>query len=299
MSNQRAHVAARIAVATVLGMISGCEARHPRDYDRIPIVLVHGQGLDSDTFTAMRQALRRDGYPPEYLAAIDFSYNDAPNAPMAERELAPFVEQALASATRARRAHDPAAPAHTRVGFIAHSMGSLSTRWYIATLHPERVAVWISIAGPNHGSRLLCPQRPDSGTLDMCPPNVRSAQESELQFRLNGAPGPDVDETPWGLGNDAPGVARIDPTATRAVWYLTVRSPSDEYIDPPESVRVDGAGGLAWRPAAALHFEETTGGNFLMLDPVHHDDMPKSDRVIEFVRSALAYYTGCKPGCAP
>lgn len=265
------------------------------DYDRTPVVFIHGQGLDSSTFRLMRLALRARGYPREYLSSIDFASNDAPNIPAAENELAPFIEDALARANAARSRAIREAPPLERVAIVAHSMGSLSSRWYIARVRPERIAAWISIAGPNHGSDLLCPQRPERGTLDMCPANARDPATNVLQVTLNGQPGPDVDETPWGFGTDSPGVQRIPPDPVRAIWYLTVRVPQDEYITPPDSVVIDGAGGLPWTPAPELQLQETSAGNFVMLDPVHHDAMLRDPRIIAFVRSALEFLDETRP----
>lgn len=262
----------------LLSSLSACQrpdAAAP-DYGRTPIVFVHGRGQSSRLFDDMRAHFRRRGYPASYLHAIDLEPDDAPNAFTARTQLAPFIEAALASANDELRRQRPDAPPHTRVDIIAHSMGSLSSRWYIAHIHPERVRTWISMAGPNHGSDPECPGTPGSGRIESCPAFARTPKQSALQLALNGTPEPDIDETPYGLGDDSPGVNRRPPDATRRILYVTFRLPVDEYIAPAESTVLDGAGGLTIiaPPSASIH--QTSPGNFLVDADLGHDDLPCS-----------------------
>jgi hypothetical protein len=108
-----------------------------------------------------------------------------------------------------------------------------------------------------------------------------------VQFTLNGAPGPDVDESPFGLGEDDLQVERVAPDRRRNILYVTLRLRDDEYVQPEESVALDGAGGLLIG-TADLPLQETTPGNFLLLDDVGHDSLPHFRPAIELVARALA-----------
>jgi hypothetical protein len=121
----------------------------------------------------------------------------------------------------------------------------------------------------------------------LCPALAGSPELSLVQFTLNGAPGPDVDETPFGFGEDHVLVERVPPDRRRNVLYVTMRLRDDEYVRPEESVVVEGAGGLSIG-AAGLPLQETTPGNFLLLNDVRHDDLPQYAPAMEFVARTLA-----------
>lgn len=262
----------------LLSSLSACQRPEiaAPDYGKTPIVFVHGRGQSSRLFDDMRAHFRGRNYPASYLHAIDLEPDDAPNAFTARTQLAPFVEAALASANKELLRQRPDAPPLTQVDIIAHSMGSLSSRWYIARIRPERVRTWISTAGPNHGSDAECPGAPGSGRIESCPAFARSAEQSAVQFALNGTSEPDVDETPYGVGNDAAGVNRRPPDATRSILYITFRLPVDEYIAPAESTVLDGAGGPGLMLPRSASIRATSPGNFLVDGDLGHDDLPRS-----------------------
>lgn len=235
----------------------------------------------------MVAALRRRGYPRDYLLAIDLRPDDAPNVEAAEKQIAPAVERLLARANALRRRQAPSSLPLERIDIVSHSMGGVSTRWYITRLAPHRVATWISLAGPNHGSDVGCPGRVGSGKAELCPAFASSPGQSPVQFTLNGAPGPDIDETPFGIGEDDPQVERVPPDRRRNVLYITLRIRDDEYVQPAESVVLDGAGGLLIG-TADLPLQQTTPGNFLLLADVEHDSLPHFRPALELVARVLA-----------
>lgn len=286
--------AKKMALLLMLGMpmplISSCNvmsAGAADDYTKTPVLFVHGRGLSASSFSTMIKALRSRGYPSSFLRAIDLVPNDGPNVPAAEKQIAPFVARFLAEVNADIARHGRGVPLKTKIDIVAHSMGSVSSRWYAAKLRPERVNTWISIAGPNHGSSPNCPGLPRSGKADLCPAYARTEQESYVQFHLNGAPGSDVDETPYGAGADSPAKKRVPPDEDRRILYLTLRTPADEFIVPNDSTVLDGAGGVDLRLPRFLPLLETSPGNFITQRPVSHDWLLYTDFVIDFVYAAL------------
>ncbi len=102
----------------------------------------------------MIEHLVEQGYPREYLHAVDIRPKNASNIRAASDVIAPAVESLLQRAGAAATAHGlQTSPAV--VDIVSHSMGAASSRWYAAKISPDRVRVWISIAGANHGSDKL------------------------------------------------------------------------------------------------------------------------------------------------
>jgi pimeloyl-ACP methyl ester carboxylesterase len=252
-------------------------------YEKTPILFVHGRGLSAQSFVSMIRYFERGGYPRSYLRAIELYPKDAPNIGSAETQIAPFVEKYLEEVNAEIGRLGRKIPAKTRVDIVAHSMGSVSSRWYIAKIRPDRVRAWVSLAGPNHGSDPNCPGLPNSGKREQCPAFATSPEQSYVQFALNGAPGSDVDETPYGIGPDSAHKKRIPPDEQRHVLYVTLRTETDEFVRPVSSTIVDGAGGVDFRALRNLPVLETSPGNFLTRRPVGHDDMLYTEYVMDFV----------------
>jgi len=100
-----------------------------------------------------------------------------------------------------------AAPVH----FVTHSMGGLSTRYYIKNLGGEsKVEDWVSLGGPNHGTE----------TANLC------FEVSCEEMRINSKFLKELN-----AGDETPG----------AVHYATWWSPCDEFINPDSSVPLSGA----------------------------------------------------------
>jgi triacylglycerol esterase/lipase EstA (alpha/beta hydrolase family) len=109
----------------------------------------------------MIERFENDGWPSSYLSAYNYDSSQS-NRTNAEKEVKPHVEELL-KATRAEK-----------VDIIAHSMGSLSTRWYtrssaakqrstIGCLWPARITArsWPTTA-PKSPARRCAPARPSS-----------------------------------------------------------------------------------------------------------------------------------------
>ena len=165
-----------------------------------PILFVHGWSESASLWNTMIGRFEKDGYAKSSLSA--YSYNTSQSNKIdAEKEVKSHVETLLKNN-----------PGATKVDIIAHSMGSLNSRWYIKFDGGEsKVDDWVSLGGPNHGTE----------TANACSFQV-ACQEMQVGStflkELNA-----TDETPG------------------AVNYGTWWSPCDEIINPDESVILSGA----------------------------------------------------------
>lgn len=163
-----------------------------------PILFVHGWSESSSLWKTMISNFEKDGYPKSYLS--NYSYNTSTsNKVTAETEVKTRVESLLKTTGA------------SKVDIIAHSMGSLNSRWYIKFLGGEStVDDWVSLGGPNHGTE----------TANFCFSTACTEMRVGSKFlaELNA-----TDETPG------------------AVNYGTWWSPCDEIINPDESVLLSGA----------------------------------------------------------
>lgn len=252
--------------------------------ERRPVLFVHGSGLAPDSWAQMIARFRARGYPATHLVAARLTPNDGSNPRAAERFVLPAVDSLLANArSRAQRARcrPPA-----KVDIVAHSMGAVSARWYVAKIDATKVRNLVGITPANHGTDVLCGLRGD-GNRELCPAFATSAQESAVQYALNGSIARPIDETPHGFGSDGDGRPRIPPTPEAGIAYWTIRLDPDEWIRPASSAVLEGAGGrpLPQLPAGA---RETSPGNVLWPGGVRHDDLPRSAELIDFVWNLLA-----------
>ena len=144
------------------------------------------------------RALRKRRLEKSQLSA--YSYNTSQsNKTTAETVVKNEVEKLL-SATGA-----------SKIDVVAHSMGSLNTRWYIKFLGGEsKVDDWVSLGGPNHGTTFA--------NFCFSASCVEMRQNSTFLNELN-------------AGDETPG----------AVNYGTWWSPCDEIINPDSSVPLAGA----------------------------------------------------------
>lgn len=162
-----------------------------------PILFVHGYARNPDDFCTMIDRFRSDGWSDRELYAYTYSVV-ASHATDAE-EIRAQVDSIL-SATGARK-----------VDIIAHSAGSVSSRYYLKNLGGvSKVDAWVSLAGPNHGT--------DTAINCSFTPCLELRTGSAFLATLN-------------AGDETPGFPRY------ATWW----SPCDEVVIPRESVLLIGA----------------------------------------------------------
>jgi triacylglycerol lipase len=164
-----------------------------------PILFVHGWSGSSSNWSTMIGRFEKDGYSKSQLRA--YSYNTSQsNKTTAETIVKSEVEK-LKKETGA-----------AKVDVVAHSMGSLNSRWYIKFVSGGEANVddWVSLGGPNHGTTAA-----NACFSTSC---VEMRPGSTFLSELN-------------AGDETPG----------AVNYGTWWSPCDEFINPDSSVPLSGA----------------------------------------------------------
>jgi len=139
-----------------------------------------------------------DGWAPTEL--YSWSYNTAQSNSVTAQQLSAKVDSILA------------ATGASTVNIVSHSMGALSSRYYIKNLTGgSKVDAFVSLGGPNHGTNtaIFCLQ---TSCLEMRP-------NSSFLNALN----------------------RKDETPGRVITYATWWSPCDEVINPQSSTLLKGA----------------------------------------------------------
>lgn len=160
---------------------------------RNPVLFVHGFSGGTFNFDYLTYTFRQAGYPDSYLH--HWGYNSF------QRNVT------TASQVRDKVNAIKRATGRSKVDIVTHSMGGLSTRYYLKNLGgTTSVGDWVSIGGPNHGygcAFAACKEmRPGSGLLN----------------QLNS-------------GDETPGSTR----------YATFWSSCDEIINPDSSTVLSGA----------------------------------------------------------
>ncbi|MFI0826482.1 esterase/lipase family protein [Streptomyces roseolus] len=161
-----------------------------------PVVFVHGRNAGPGVWGSLTERLTAAGTPADRIFAWSYDSSQSTNEVLAGR-LAAYVDDVLR-----RTGAD-------QVDLVAHSLGSLPTRWYVKYGGASKVRNWVSLAGPNHGTGLAwaCALW-DQGCRDMTP-------GSYVLSRLN-----EGDETPgdvrfttfWSAGD-----GQIIPTSSTAL----------------------------------------------------------------------------------
>lgn len=127
--------AAALLLTSILGAGTPSSAQPAPD----PILFIHGFSGSASNWNTMISRFQSAGYPSSHLYAITVS-SIASNATNAA---------AVANAVSTLRSRTGAA----EVDIVAHSMGSLSTRYYLRNLGGTAVVDdWVSLGGPNHGT---------------------------------------------------------------------------------------------------------------------------------------------------
>lgn len=185
-------------VSTLVVCLAGTAMAPASSSAMDPILFVHGWSGSASNWNTMIGRFEKDGYPKSYLSA--YSYNTTQSNKIdAEKEVKSHVESLLKSTGA------------TKVDIIAHSMGSLNTRWYIKFDGGEsKVDDWVSLGGPNHGT--------ESANFCLGTACEEMRIGSKFLSELN-------------AGDETPG----------AVNYGTWWSPCDEFINPDSSVPLSGA----------------------------------------------------------
>ncbi len=276
----------------------------PPDLSPDPVFFVHGYGDNASAWdTLITSLVDQYRYPQEFLRAITLQptpYTES-NITAATDQIAPAIEAFLTDVNAYLDSVQYPGPRKTRVDLVGHSMGGLSTRWYVAQVAggAERVDSWIALAGANHGTDYpdLCTD-PTVAARELCPAFIEAEAKPEdtVQLTLNGrrAPNRDVDETPYGLGPDSPDLPpsqRVNPDGTRRVFYATIRCDpaSDAVIVPNDSTVVDGAGGRPITLPAGFVEDPPASGNYRMTDPLAncHENIHEDPGVAELVALLL------------
>ncbi|XVV01405.1 esterase/lipase family protein [Actinosynnema sp. CA-248983] len=162
-----------------------------------PILFVHGWHGNASNWNTMVNRFRADGWPDDHLRA--FSYDTAKSNASTAEVVRAEVDRLLAATGAAK------------VDVITHSMGGLSSRHYARNLGGDlKIDQWVSLGGPNHGTR--------SANTCFQTSCTEMRIGSDFLAALNSG-----DETPG-----APG-------------YGTWWSACDGVIDPPDSTVLSGA----------------------------------------------------------
>jgi triacylglycerol lipase len=162
-----------------------------------PILFVHGWSESGSLWNTMIGRFEKDGWAKKELT--NWTYNTSQSNATTAKEIATKVSEIKAGTGAAK------------VDLITHSMGALSSRYYIKNLGgTSTVDRWISLGGPNHGT----------STANFC------GQASCVQMRANSTFLNELN-----AGSETP----VGPS------YATWWSPCDEIINPHTSVILTGA----------------------------------------------------------
>jgi triacylglycerol esterase/lipase EstA (alpha/beta hydrolase family) len=197
--HKRRIAAALSAVASSLLLALSLSAPPAHAATRDPVVFVHGISSSSSSWTDWVANFKADGYTAAELDAWSYSWSQS-NATTA-RQLATEIQN-----VRARTGA-------SKVDVVVHSMGALSSRYYLKNLGGTAyVDDFVSVAGTNHGTSVasLC------GWLYTSCTEMRTG--SSFLTALNSG-----DETPGGVA------------------YASYWSNCDEAINPDSSALLSGA----------------------------------------------------------
>ncbi|MFF1508476.1 esterase/lipase family protein [Streptomyces sp. NPDC058326] len=186
-----------LAAVPLLPLPASAAVASHTEVRRDPVVFVHGWNSDGSTWQSMAKRFRADGWPADHLDQWTYDTTRS-NATTAAR-LADEIDRVL-NLTGA-----------SRVDIVTHSMGALSSRYYLKNLGgSSKVDAWVSLGGPNHGT----------ATAHWCggASCVEMRPGSDFLNNLNS-------------GDETPGSPR----------YATWGSPCDIVISPKNSVALSGA----------------------------------------------------------
>ncbi|MEV4483027.1 esterase/lipase family protein [Micromonospora coxensis] len=189
-------LAATVAVATVAVAPTPAHAMTYTPSSN-PILFVHGWNSSASTWNTMIGRFQTDGWPSSRLRA--FSYNTSQSNATTAQQVSQEIDRLLAGTGA------------TKVDVVTHSMGGLSSRYYLKNLGGgSKVDRWVSLGGPNHGT--------SSANLCFSTACTEMRVGSTFLATLNS-------------GDETPGVPA----------YGTWRSNCDGVIDPVDSTVLAGA----------------------------------------------------------
>ncbi len=213
-----------------------------------PILFLHGWTKRSTDWTTMRGWFRANEWPKTILYAYSF---DKPGDSSVQgninnaNQIKQWVDEILEE-TGAEK-----------IDLVGHSMGGISSRYYIKFLGGiDRVDDYVSLGCPHHG----CPLEGES-----------FSDANSLLLSLN-----EGDETPGGILNDTIG-DRVAPYSgiiyngthiAGTINYTSIYSLVDEYI-PPSSAKLHGA------------------NNIRLSDDIFHSQLYQDWSVYKKVRTAV------------
>ncbi|MBL7486577.1 triacylglycerol lipase [Frankia sp. AgB1.9] len=191
----RALTAFFVAFGAVLIGTTGTASAATHD----PVIFVYGFNGSTSTWTDMVANFEANGWSASQL--VVFTYDSHQSNVTTASQLAAKVTSVLASTGA------------SKVDIVSHSMGALSSRYYLKSLGGTAyVDDWVSLGGPNHGT----------STANLCALLYTSCSQmlsgSSFLTSLN-------------AGDETPG----------AVKYGTWWSSCDEVINPDSSVLLSGA----------------------------------------------------------
>jgi triacylglycerol lipase len=197
---QKKWILAAIAAVAVLVPAATASAAKPPPGGGIthnPILFVHGWSESSSIWNTMISRFQADGWTSAELN--NWSYNTSQSNVTTANAISAEVDKILKNTGA------------TQVDLITHSMGGLSSRYYVKNLGGDlKVNDWVSLGGPNHGT----------DTANFC----ISAACTEMRIGSSFL-------TALNSGDETPG----------AVSYGTWWSPCDSIINPDSSVALSGA----------------------------------------------------------
>src|SRR3954468_18473434 len=123
----------RLLAAIVAAMLTSVASASAHD----PILFVHGWNSSSSTWNTMVSRFQADGWTAPELN--NWSYNWHQSNATTASEIKTKVDGILAATGAAK------------VDIVSHSMGGLSSRYFIRNLAGDaEVDDWVSLGGPNH-----------------------------------------------------------------------------------------------------------------------------------------------------
>jgi triacylglycerol lipase len=109
------------------------------EYEKVPVLMVHGMGGNSSSFFMMEQYLRSNGYDSKLLYTIDMTDNFTLCSDSHLPQISAKVEEIVSET------------GFTRIDVIGHSRGGLNLYQYMLSGNgAKRVRNWISIGGSNN-----------------------------------------------------------------------------------------------------------------------------------------------------